>query len=71
MNVNDIVKEYLERHGYEGLFCEDCSCEIAELFPCYGNKFSGCEVGYKLPCPGMDDCNAGGGCRFHIGVKNE
>lgn len=67
MNVHDIVKYYIESNSYEGLYCDDCSCEKDDLFPCGENNVSMCEPGYKFPCPGEDNCDLGGGCKFHIG----
>lgn len=68
MNVKEIVIEYLEKNGYEGLFCEECSCEIDDLFPC-GEFVGDCEPGHKVPCPGADICDAFPDCTFHIGEK--
>lgn len=61
-----MVIEYLERHGYDGLYDPgECSCLLGELVPC-GSDFSDCEPGYKCPC----EC--GEGCDFHIGpAKHE
>lgn len=69
MNVHDIVKKWLERYEYEGLFCDECSCELSDLFPCGENNVSGCEPGYKFPCPGEEKCEPGGDCNFHIGLN--
>jgi hypothetical protein len=35
MDIKEIIKEYLEQHGYEGLCCPEtgCGCEINDLFP--------------------------------------
>jgi len=46
-NVKEIVKEYLERNGFDGLwFSDGCGCCIEDLMPCDGNV-SLCEPGYK------------------------
>lgn len=62
LDVQDIVKDYLERNGYDGIGCEHCSCELADLMPC-GEPTPHCEAGYKVPC----DC--GEGCNYHIGSE--
>lgn len=68
MNVKEIIIEYLEKNGYEGISCEDeCGCEISDLFPC-GEYVGDCTPGYKVPCD-PETCKAGGGCKFHIGEK--
>lgn len=66
MRIADIVNEYLQKHGYDGLYStdDDCGCELADLFPCTGMTPE-CEPGYKQPC----DC--GEGCQWHIGPKKE
>ena len=64
--VKEIVRDYLIRHKYDGLYCEDyvfcvdnCGCELSDLFPC-GEIYEYCKPGYKAMC----DC--GDGCAFHI-----
>ena len=64
MTVKEIVIEYLNEHGYDGLFCEgQCSCRKDDLIACDGN-FSECEPGYEVPCDG--NCEFGGKCEYHI-----
>lgn len=64
MEVVDIVKEYLIKNKYDGLYsCESgdlCCCTIDDLEPC-GEMRGNCEAGHKVPC----EC--GEGCDFHIG----
>jgi len=61
MDVREIVKEYLEKNGYDGLFHPGmCSCTSDDLFPC-GEPYPWCEPGYKVPCA------CGEGCDFDIG----
>jgi len=50
-----IVKNYLDRHGFDGLSNgAECGCDIPDLVPC-GSDFSGCTPGYKLiPSEGTD-----------------
>lgn len=60
INVESIVVEYLKKNKFDGLCCDQCGCEIDDLFPCSSEGTYGCEPGYKIPC----DC--GQGCSFHI-----
>lgn len=60
MTVKEIVKEWLETNGYDGLFYEgECGCLIDDLMPCalYASEFSAvCEPGYRQPPPaGYED----------------
>lgn len=64
MNVKKIVKEYLEKNGYDGLYSvDDCACEVSDLMPCEEMGWD-CTAGYKFPC----DC---GEHDFHIGEKDD
>ncbi len=57
MTVNDIVREYLTRHGYDGLVQPGiCGCVMDDLFPC-GNLNELCEPGYKGPCSCGEGCD--------------
>lgn len=41
MTVREIVKEYLEKNGYDGLYNEDedgCGCELDDFMHCSGEK---------------------------------
>ncbi len=61
--VLDIVKEYLQAHGYDGLWNEgNCACFVADLEPC-GESMTSCQPGYRAPCDGS--CESGK-CEFHI-----
>jgi hypothetical protein len=68
VTVKEIIKEYLERNGFDGLWSEDdCGCENSDLFPCegeYGSGIPDCKPGYKSKCP--EDC---GEHEWHIGEK--
>jgi len=52
MNVYEIIKDYLIKNGYDGLFCADydCACLILDLQPCC-EDMSRCKPGYKIQCP--------------------
>lgn len=62
---------FLRAKGYDGLYCEECSCAVGDLWPC-GTRPTGCRPGYTVPCP--DECPTG--CRSmdptatHIGPKS-
>ena len=58
-----MIEEYLRKHGYDGLYCDECGCELSDLMPCGGESAIDCMAGYKHDgC--TDDC--GMGCDFHI-----
>ena len=59
MDATQIVATWLKDNGYDGLYSDDCGCEINDLMPC--GQFGGqCEPGYKCSCPGPKDCPADG-----------
>ena len=70
MNLGDITKKWLQENGFEGLTGDDCGCEIGDLMPCDAPNIN-CEPGYKVPCPGPEDCPADGDCPWHISPKKE
>jgi len=44
--VKEIVTEYLEANGYDGLCCEDCGCRLGDLFCCCDSAaVDSCEPG--------------------------
>jgi len=47
MNVKEIVKQYLEQNGYDGLAGEGCCCLKNDLFLC-GIDGSDCVAGHKI-----------------------
>ena len=69
MNVKEIVKQYLEQNGYDGLAGDDCGCLIDELFicdSCPDECVAGHRVDYGSPeCPGenSEKCEWGGECK--------
>lgn len=72
MDVGDIVQEYLEANGYDGLCQEEgeCACELGDLAPC-GQIEMGCIAGHKVPCTGGGDYqndppNCEGQCAWHM-----
>lgn len=66
MNVRDIVIQYLEANGFDGLYAPgECGCEIADLAPCDDIGFGECKPGVKRPC------SCGNGCDWDMGSKKE
>ena len=67
MDVHDIVKQYLDNNGYDGLYMDgECACRKDDLAPC-GNIDASCEPGYYMTEP--RDADSGG---FWIGpVKQD
>jgi hypothetical protein len=65
--VKEIIKQWLEQNGYDGLYSDSlgCGCELSELCPCEGESIKDCGPGYKI-----DGCNCGQEslirCDFHI-----
>ena len=59
-----MVREYLEKNGYDGLveYDGECGCSLDDLMPCGHESAIDCEAGHKIDCP--DTC--GEGCDFHI-----
>ena len=51
MNVKEIVAQYLNSNGYDGLCCSkiECGCTVNALFPC-GNTDSDCVAGHLVAC---------------------
>ena len=49
MNVYDMIREYLEKNGYDGLVSDDseCGCVLADLAPC--DEVNNCWAAYKWP----------------------
>ena len=51
--VLEIVKQFLELNGFEGLFNSDveCACKLDEFISCDGEfGICECEAGYIVPC---------------------
>lgn len=66
MTVCEILSDWLKEHGYDGLSCPECCCDLDTLCWCEELCLF-CDAGYKIPCPGPDECNLDGNCDFHIG----
>lgn len=52
MTIIEIVKQYLEANGFDGLVQPDaeCGCDLSDLQPCSEN-FAECRPAYKHPDP--------------------
>ena len=61
-DVKNIVAEFLKRNGFDGLWNDECACEIDDLFPCAGHLSSRCRPGYRRETPDDPD-----GFDFRIG----
>ena len=53
--VKEIVRRYLIKHGYDGLYSDllECGCSVDDLMPCEGfnsNPYQ-CRPGYKVKDP--------------------
>ena len=55
MEIRDIVKDWLEKNGYGGLFngSGDCACATNDLMPC-DYPCLDCEAGYVTEAVGDD-----------------
>ena len=51
MKVEEIVREYLINHGFDGLYApNECACSLKDgLFPCGSEGTERCEAGYFIP----------------------
>ena len=71
-SVKDIIRRYLKRNKYDGLYNPygDCGCEVDDLMHCCCECIEGCTPGYKVPY-NPETCLADGDYEWHIGIKNE
>ncbi len=42
-----MIKSYLESNGFDGLYTDECGCELSDLMPCGGDFAVHCQAGYK------------------------
>ena len=62
--VREIIKEWLENNGYDGLYYDgECGCMLDDLAPCCGDEIMDCQAGYKTKCTN-NGCD--GACDWHI-----
>ena len=45
--VKDIVKNYLKIWNYDGLYNEECGCDLKGLMSCASEEIPSCKPGYK------------------------
>lgn len=75
MTVKEIIKDWLEKHGYDGLYTDKCGCSRSFLFPCLQEGVISCKPGYwhedkgkmqadkpESPTGSCDDCKP---CRWN------
>jgi len=50
--VKEIVRQYIIKHGYDGLYSDllECGCSLDDLMPCDCNPYECCP-GYKVRDP--------------------
>ncbi len=67
--IRNIVKEWLEKKEYDGLYLEDvgCGCLLGDLMPCC-TPDERCQAGYQINF-NNDKCSCGEGCDWHIGPE--
>lgn len=49
MTLKEIVKQYLDDNGFDGLCGDDCGCSKDDLFPC-GEIQDECNAAYRCNC---------------------
>jgi len=59
MIIREIVAEWLNSHGYDGLYTDECGCPHTDLFPCDSDP-GRCKPGVRLKL--HDDCDGWHGC---------
>jgi hypothetical protein len=59
LNEEEYIARELERAGFDGLYSDECGCEISDLFPCNANvdEAHACQAGYKVMCD--ENCDHG------------
>lgn len=50
MNCLEIIKNYLEKNGFDGLCSNECGCLLPDIVPCCSD-FSKCIPGYNVAKP--------------------
>ena len=67
MNTLDMVRDYLERHGFAGLAAEDCGCGLGDLAPCGDGPHPDCDAAQVRvlgPDEYVGECGPGDTCFF-------
>jgi len=64
ITVRGIVRTYLEKHCYDGLYNDsECACRLDDFMPCDG-ECSDCSAGHHVTCDG--ECDDPSCCPGHI-----
>ncbi len=48
MTVHEIILEYLEEHGFDGLCTDECGCLLDDLAPCCSECVMDCVPARKI-----------------------
>jgi len=69
-DIEDIVRDFLEVQEYDGLYGEECGCDLKILMACGNPNANECRAGYKS-LPGEDEYEDGNHPEFdyYIGDK--
>ncbi|MEW6186710.1 MAG: hypothetical protein AB1585_13325 [Thermodesulfobacteriota bacterium] len=53
ISIQEIVREYLEKNGYDGLACPwaECGCKLSDLMPCGEPDKDECFAAHKTDDP--------------------
>ena len=70
LTAREIVREYLNAHGYDGLYDDDCGCTKDDLAPC-GEICTDCLPGYRTAHPMTTESQPGDEFDWIVGPKLE
>ena len=70
INLRELVKGFLNRKGFDGLFNTDvpCGCKVDDLNQCDGDM-SDCRPGYLVDCGANDECGCDGQGTAHWHIE--
>ena len=73
ITVRDIVRNYLGRYCYDGLFNADaeCACPLDDLMPCDCESIEYCEAGHLAKCAEGDQCETCADGGMHVKEGSE
>ncbi|GAH92514.1 unnamed protein product [marine sediment metagenome] len=54
IGVIQIIDKYLRKNGFDGLYNDECGCELDDLAPCESMP-NECKPGYKTKTPDGDE----------------
>lgn len=57
MTVKQVLAKAIKDGGYNGLYDDDCACDITDLVPCCCSNLYDCKLGYyqKLTAQQIED----------------